>query len=137
MLSGLLNFISLAIPEGYCYSKEKHNPMSTPENQNLPTSIPVKHRIPARMPSVCAHNVIVQSLPESIVVSFFETILPPKTEFSLEDLRHLSETGVISECVARITMTPQAFVEAAAAIERIAKGVRDAIEAAEKGESDA
>lgn len=92
----------------------------------------LRHRIAGRMPSVVAHSMIIQSMPELVVLSFFETILPPKTDLSKEDIEQLKETGLLAECVARITMPPQAFLEAADAMQRIAKTIR---QNAEKEES--
>lgn len=83
------------------------------------------------MPSIFAHNMLIQGMPESVLLSFFETILPPKPEMTAEDLAQLQETGLLAECVARITMPPQAFLEAADAMQRVATAIRKGIE---KGE---
>lgn len=62
-------------------------------------------RIPPRMPSVYAHHMFIQPGENEIILSFFEIIpplvLPGEAE---ERLKHIQETGVVAECVARITV---------------------------------
>lgn len=98
--------------------------MSQSTDPNQPQEFRLRHRILGRMPSVYAHNLVIQTLPESIVISFFETILPPKVELTPEDLEQLKEVGLIAECVARITMSPGAFMDAADAMQRVASNLR-------------
>lgn len=98
------------------------------QNENLP----IRHRILGRMPSLYVHNLVIQTLPEAITISFFETILPPKVELQKEDLDQLREVGLLSECVARITMSPNAFLDAADAMHRVATNLRAAAEKQEK-----
>jgi len=104
------------------------------ENQTAQQQeFPLRHRILGRMPSMYVHNLVIQPLPESIVISFFETILPPKVELKQEDLDQLKEVGLLSECVARITMSQMAFLDAADAMYRVATNIRAAAEKQENG----
>ena len=91
------------------------------------TEVPLNFRLLGRMPSVFANNLLIQANSESVLVSFFETILPPKLELTPEDIQELKEVGILAECVARITMPPQAFIQAAEAMGRVAATVRASI----------
>lgn len=87
--------------------------MSENADLNPELEIRLNHRILGRMPSLFAHNLIIQTFPEWVVISFFETILPPKAPLLPEDREQLKEVGLLSECIARVTMSRGAFVEAA------------------------
>lgn len=105
--------------------------MSEPNDPNQPQAFPLRHRILGRMPSILAQNLIIQELPEAVVLSFFETVFPPKLAYTSDEIEQLKEVGVVAECIARIAMTPSAFLEAAEAMQRVAQTMRDA--AAKKG----
>ncbi|MDQ3013670.1 MAG: hypothetical protein M3X11_23565 [Acidobacteriota bacterium] len=109
--------------------------MSEANNQQEPQEIRLRHRITGRLPSIFAQNLLIQTLHESVSISFYETILPPKAELTEEDIEQLKEVGVLAECVARIAMPPQAFIDAAAAMGRVAESIKAAN--AKKGEQDA
>ena len=107
--------------------------MSQPNDPNQPQTFPLRHRIFGRMPSVYAHNVLIQTLPDEVVVSFFETILPPKSEVTPEDVEELKETGLIAECVARITLSHRQFLDIADAMHRTAEKLREKRDAQTEG----
>src|SRR5262245_14955897 len=107
--------------------------MSNPTDPDKPQIFPLRHRILGRMPSVYAQNIIINSLPEAVVISFFETVIPPKPEITPEEIEELKQIGIISECVARITMSPSAFLEAANAMQRIAENIKSKSKGKEGG----
>lgn len=109
--------------------------MSETDNQQELLEFRLRHRILGRMPSIFAQNLLIQPMPESVSISFYETMLPPKVDLSKEDIEQLKEVGVLAECVARITMPPQAFIDAAEAMGRVAENIKSAN--AKKGEVDA
>ena len=78
------------------------------------------------MPSLFAQNLLVQTWPSHIVLSFFETVLPPKGKLTEAEREQLEEIGILAECVARITMTPDAFVEAARVMSEMAENIKKA-----------
>ena len=99
------------------------------------TEVPLNFRILGRMPSVFANNILIQANPESVLVSFFETILPPKLELTPEDLQELKEVGILAECVARITMPPLAFIQTADAMGRVAASIKASMAGKETGDA--
>jgi hypothetical protein len=111
--------------------------MSEPNDPKQPQTFPLRHRILGRMPSIFAQNLLIQATPEAVVLSFFETVLPPKPVYTEEDVEQLKEVGVVAECIARIAMPQSAFLEAADAMQRVAQTMRDAAAAAEKGDENA
>ena len=81
----------------------------------------VNFRIPGRMPSVYAQHMLVQPGENEVVVSFFELVLPPFSgPPSEEDLKAISESGVIADCVARVTIAKNKFPNFATAMQQIA-----------------
>ena len=84
--------------------------MSQPEQKRetaIVTSLPIKWHIPANAESQYANNVLVQSTPHEIVISFFETQLPPLAGTPEENAAMLQEVGYIqANLVARIIVAP-------------------------------
>lgn len=99
--------------------------MATPEDRTEKSEVPLRHRITGRMPSVVAHNVIIQTTPDGVVLSFFETIPPIILDPKPEVWERLQETGIPAECVARITMTHSNFVQAAKVLGEVAATIQD------------
>lgn len=98
--------------------------MAQQDNQNQSATFPLRHRITGRMPSVYAHNLVIQAMSDEVVLAFFETILPPKPELTSEDLEQLQESGLLAECVARVTLSPRRFLDVADAMNRVAQSIR-------------
>lgn len=71
------------------------------------TALPVKWHVPDDAQSRYSNNVLVQSTPHEIVISFFETQLPPLTGPATENAAHLKEIGYVqANLVARIIVAP-------------------------------
>ncbi len=105
------------------------------DNKNAVTldnlQIKVNFRIPGRMPSVYAHNMLIQAGEDEITLSFYEVILPPIMGTpSEEQVNALKEIGLVAECVARVTVAKSKFLGFAGAMQQIAdqitsEGVED------------
>lgn len=71
------------------------------------TSLPVEWHVPDDTRSQYANNVLVQSTPHEIVVSFFEAQLPPLVGTAAENAAKIKEIGhVRANLVARIVVAP-------------------------------
>ena len=82
------------------------------EKPKAPTAeVKVNFRIPARMPSLYAHHMFVQPIQNEVVLSFFEIVPPPPLVGVSPDvqLKALQESGVVADCVARITIAAPMF----------------------------
>lgn len=94
---------------------------STQSSESM--NIKVNFRI-GRMPSVYAHHMLIQPGEQEVVISFFE-ITPPFVLGDDEDqLKHLQETGVMADCVARITVSRGRFAGFANAMQEIANAIQ-------------
>ena len=93
-----------------------------PALRSSPADLQVKlnFRVHPRMPSVYAHHMLVQPGQNEVLLSFFEVVPPliaASGEPSGEQLRLLQETGVVAECVARITIAIASFPSFAKAMQ--------------------
>jgi len=93
------------------------------QKEETPDSIQVKlnFRIPPRMPTVYAHHMLVQQGEFEVVLSFFE-VTPPIIIEQIADtdrLKFLQETGLVAECVARVTIAKDRFPGFAQALQQI------------------
>jgi hypothetical protein len=93
------------------------------EKDETPESIEVKlnFRIPPRMPTVYAHHMLVQQGEFEVILSFFEVTPPILVEQIAEAdrIKFLQETGLIAECVARVTIAKDRFPGFAQALQQI------------------
>src|SRR6266498_3183497 len=99
-------------------------------------SVPVKVNlpVPAGMPSLYAHQMIVQPVQHEIVLSFFE-VMPPIAQTE-EQVKAVQESGIIAECVARIMVSKAAFPNFVAALTSALKQLRDSQEKPEEANAD-
>lgn len=74
--------------------------------------VPVRFRIPVGMASVTAHQIIIHTNPDGVLLSFFE-VIPPVilNSASEEQKRAILQAGVVAECVARITVPNSKYAE--------------------------
>lgn len=71
------------------------------------TALPIKWHIPDNAQSQYANNVLVQSTPHEIIISFFETQLPPLAGTTAENAAKLKDIGYVqANLVARIVVAP-------------------------------
>jgi hypothetical protein len=105
--------------------------MSEPLRELPLEDIPLRHRIAGRMPTVYAHNVVVQNTQHGVVLSFFETILPP-TVLSDNDVERLKQEGILSECVARVTLSHSNFLAALEVMNVVGEPIREVLKRAEE-----
>ncbi|MCA1622793.1 MAG: hypothetical protein LC778_03175 [Acidobacteria bacterium] len=93
-------------------TKEAKNGRSevVPEKDSV---VRINFRIPSKLPSVYATHFFVQETPDEVVLSFFEVIhpiLPPEDgEERTEHLKVLQGSGVVAECVSRVTVAKHKF----------------------------
>jgi hypothetical protein len=74
--------------------------------------IKLNFRIHPRMPSVYAQHMLIQPGLNEVLLSFFEIVPPIMTAMgspSAEQIKQLQETGVVAECVARVTVANAVF----------------------------
>lgn len=71
--------------------------------------IKVNFRIHPRMPSVYAQHMTIQPSPNEIVLSFFEIVPPFLSTPTAEQIKQVQETGVVADCVARVTVSHAVF----------------------------
>lgn len=95
--------------------------------KSLENVVPINFRIPSKMPSVYATHFFVQDSPDEVILSFFEVvhpILPPDPgEERDKGLERLKQTGVVAECVARVTVAKHKFPGFAQAMMTTAKRI--------------
>jgi hypothetical protein len=87
--------------------------------------VKVGFRIPPRMPSVYAHHLLIQPGESEVIVSFFEIIPPLFINETLEErTERIKETGLVAECVARITVSIDKFPRFANAMMQVAEQLK-------------
>src|SRR2546421_6744936 len=70
-------------------------------------TLPIKWNIPNDIQSHYANNVLVQSGPYEIIISFFETQYPPLAGSPEENKAQLEQLGAVqANCVSRIIVSP-------------------------------
>lgn len=84
------------------------------DEQQKPDGMDVRLRFifPPRMPSVKAHNLIIQQDETDVVLSFFETQLPmfsPREEERYKTIERLRNEGLGAECVAKVRVAKHSF----------------------------
>jgi hypothetical protein len=81
------------------------------DKEPTPDSVDVKisFRVPQRMPTVYAHHMMVQPGEYEVLLSFFEVIPPPSFSNDPDALKKLQETGIVADCVARVTIANDRF----------------------------
>jgi len=94
-------------------------------------------RIPPRMPSVYAHHMLVQRGENEVVVSFFELLPPVFIEETPEErAESVQETGIIAECVARVTIAKNRFPDFAKAMTQVAAQIEKNQDKTESNDAD-
>ncbi len=73
------------------------------DNSKKDLEMKIRFRIPQKMPSVVATEMIVQPSVDGVLMSFFE-IIPPiiAPNISSEDLEAMKEAGIAAECVSKV-----------------------------------
>lgn len=80
----------------------------------------IRFRIPQKMPSVVATEMIVQPNADGVLLSFFE-IIPPlvSSDVTKEQMESIRQSGVPAECVSRVFVPKskfKSFVDAMASV---------------------
>jgi hypothetical protein len=93
-------------------------------NENLEsaenTQIPLRLRIPSRMPSVIAQHLTVQPADDGVLLSFYEVVTPTVlNELTEEQIEELKTTGIPAECVSRVFVPISRYEEFLDAMESI------------------
>ena len=89
------------------------------EKDTLAETIEVKlnFRMRPGMASVYAHHMIVQPGEHEVILSFFE-IIPPLVN-TPDQVKYLRETGLMADCIARITVAKERFPLFAMAMQQV------------------
>jgi hypothetical protein len=83
-------------------------------------SVPLRYRLPSRMPTLYVHHLFVQVGEDDVTLSFFEVIPPYITDANKEEqIRLLQETGLTAECVARITISKARYPSFVTAMQQV------------------
>ena len=82
-------------------------------------AVPLHLRVLPRTPAFYVQHLAVSPTSDEVILSFFE--VQPPLDHSPEALEQLKKTGLIADCVARIAVTPQRFVEFARLMSEMAK----------------
>lgn len=109
------------------------------EKNTSADSIRVKlnFRVPSRMPTLYAHHMTIQPSENEVLLSFFE-VIPPLTLGEPEDqIKALQETGVIAECVARITVAKNTFPDFTQAMQQTLSQMSSEPQGTEEGQNNA
>ena len=81
------------------------------ENVETSLEVQVKFRIPQKVPSVVAQEMVIQPSIDGVQLSFFEIQLPIVTgkEMDAEQIKTIQESGVIAECVSKVFVPMSKF----------------------------
>jgi hypothetical protein len=71
------------------------------------------------VPSVYAQFMAIQPTPDGVLLSFFEAVPPIIQDTTPEVLEELKRQGVKAECVARITVSKNRFLEFAKVVKDV------------------
>ncbi len=74
--------------------------------------IPLRFRIPQKMPSVIAQHMTLQPSEDGVLLSFFE-VIPPliPQDFTKEQTQKLVETGITAECVSKVFVPASRYAD--------------------------
>ncbi len=83
-------------------------------------NVPIRFRIPNKLPSVIGQHIIIQPNEDGVLLSFYE-IIPPiiSHETYEEQITQLKEIGVIAECVSKVFVPNSKYVEFVQAMKSI------------------
>jgi len=112
---------------------EKNEQVDSPES----TQVRLNFRIPSRMPTLYAHHMIVQPGEHEVTISFFEVIPPLVLGGPKEQMKLLQETGIMAECVARITVAKSRYPAFAEAMQQVLSQVTSEQDNTEKEQANA
>lgn len=102
---------------------------------NLDDSIELnlRFRIPQRMPSVVANEMIIQPIADGVLLSFFE-VIPPllPTNPTTEQMENIRQAGVVAECVSRVFVPNSKFEAFANAMASIIKTTEKVVKPSKK-----
>ena len=111
--------------------------MSQETDTDQPQQIRLNYRILGRMPAIYAQHAVIQGQAEAVLISFFEAIFPPKPGYSAEDVQQMKEVGVVGECVARIAMPIDSFIETVKAMNELVGKIKPNAQVKEEEAKDA
>ena len=105
--------------------------IASPEkaNQTEDAGLPVRLRVPAKMPSVVAQHLAVQPNDDGVLLSFFE-VIPPimPLDANEEQLKQLRATGIIAECVSKVFIPGSRYQDFVSAMRSILPAESEQIE---------
>lgn len=99
---------------------EKEQKTSEPPDE---INLKLNFRVPARMPGLYAHHMLVQPGEQEVTISFFELIPPLFQGDNAEQLKKLQEVGLVAECVARIIVSRNRFPSFAVALQQVVQQI--------------
>lgn len=99
------------------------------------TTLSIEWHIPDNAQSRYANNVLVQSTPHEVVISFFETVPPPLAGTAAENATKLREMGSVrANLVARIIVAPSLLPAVVSALQTGLDAYQNAYGSPEAGE---
>ena len=99
--------------------------------------VKITFRIPPGRPSVYAHHMLIQPGESEVVLSFFELVPPIFIQETPEErAERIKETGIIADCVARVTIALDRFPLFASAMMETAERVKKVEKQTEQTDAD-
>ncbi len=87
--------------------------------------LPLHFNIPVGMPSKYATNVLIQVGEDEVIISFFEAQPPIIMNDSPEVVEMLKKTGIRADCVAKVVVPKNKFINFSKAFSDIAGAIDD------------
>lgn len=85
----------------------------------------IKFRIPQKLPSVIAHEMVVQPGADGVLLSFFEVqppIIPPG--ITAEQINLMQQAGVTAECVSKVFVPHSKFEDFVNALSGVSASIK-------------
>jgi hypothetical protein len=94
--------------------------------------VPLRFRIPTKMPSVVAQHLTVQPDGDGFLLSFYE-VIPPliHPDITTDQLKAFEESGVIAECVSKVYVPLSRYEDFIDAMESVLEAEDEEVKAEE------
>ena len=92
---------------------------------SIPGPIKVNFQLSDFIPSVYSQHSLLQTGPDEVIISFFEANFPVMIVPTQQAIERVQKQGIDAECVARVVMSKNRFLEFAKAVAEIAKGIEE------------
>ncbi len=90
------------------------------DKQEKELQVPIRFRIPQKMPSVVANEMALKVSEDGVLLSFFELIEPIfATQPTEVELNLVQQQGIVAECVARVMIPKSKYLNFVKAINSV------------------